>query len=258
MVRRFRTENMVQTCAALAFTTLMALVPLVAVVLSVAETIPYLDLLILKLDVLVQGAMLPNGVAGTVANNVGRFSHKAQGLTLAGIALLSITAFLLLHTIEQTFNHLWQVKPRPLLRRLKLYAFVMAVWPFVLGAIAGTMSFAVSFSLGFVDESLALRKFMFKGLSILLLGMFLTFLYYAVPNAEVPKRAALTGGVFAALSFAGMQKVFELYLVQSAVIKSIYGAFAAFPVFLVWLHLSWVVVLVGGLIAASLSRPAPR
>ncbi len=55
-----------------------------------------------------------------------------------------------------------------------------------------------------------------------------------------------------------MQKVFELYLASSAILKSVYGAFAAFPVFLVWLHLSWAVVLLGGLIAATTSRPARR
>ncbi len=249
---------MLQTSAALAFTTLMALVPLVAVVLSVAEAVPFLDVLIARLDLLVRDALLPSGVARTVAGNIGRFSHKAQGLTVAGIAVLGITALLLLNTIERTFNHLWQVKPRPLLRRLKLYAFVVAIWPFVLGAIAGAISFAVTVSLGFVDESLEFRKFVFKGVSILLLGIFFTFLYYAVPNANVPRHAALMGGVFATLAFSGMQKIFELYLVKSALIKSVYGAFAAFPVFLVWLHLSWVVVLIGGLIAATLSRPAQR
>lgn len=255
IIRRFRSENMMQVAAALAFTTLIALVPLVAVVLSVAEAVPYLSMLIAALDRLVQDALLPSGAASTIAGSIGRFSHKAQGLTLAGIAMLSVTALMLLNTIERAFNHLWQVKPRSLFTRLKLYAFVMAVWPFVLGAIVAAMTFAVTVSLGFVDESLWIRKFLFKALSVLLLGMFFTFLYYAVPNAQVPRHAALIGGLFATLAFSGMQKVFELYLVKSALFKSVYGAFAAFPVFLIWLHLSWVLVLLGGLIAASLSRP---
>ena len=255
IVRRFRSENMMQTSSALAFTTLMALVPLVAVVLSLAGTVSFLEMLIARLDLLVQDALLPGGAAGTIAGSIGRFSHKAQGLTVAGIAVLSVTAMMLLHTIERTFNHLWQVKPRPLLVRLKLYAFVMAIWPFVLGAIAGAMSFAITVSLGFVDEPEWIRKFLLKALSVLLLWMFFTYLYYAVPNAPVPKKAALTGGLFATLAFSGMQRIFELYLVKSALLKSIYGAFAAFPVFLIWLHLSWVVVLIGGLIAATLSRP---
>jgi membrane protein len=256
--RRFRSEHMMQTSSALAFTTLMALVPLVAVVLSVAGAIPYLDLLVTRLDLLIREALLPHGAAGAIAGNIGKFSHKAQQLTLAGIGALSVTALLLMNTIEQAFNHLWQVEPRPLLARLRLYAFVMAVWPFVLGAVAGAMSFAVTTSLGWFDEPVWFRRYALKAVAVVLLGLFFSFLYYAVPNAQVSRRAALTGGIFATLAFSVMQKFFEVFLVSSAMLKSIYGAFAAFPVFLVWLHLSWAVVLFGGLIAASFNRPARR
>ena len=258
IVRRFFSENMMQTSSALAFTTLMALVPLVAVVLAVAGAVPFLDLLVNRLDLLIREALLPSGAAGAIAGNIGKFSHKAQQLTWAGIALLSVTAFLLMNTIERAFNHLWLVKPRPILARCRLYVFVMMVWPFVLGAVAGVMSFAVTTSLGWFDEPLWFRRLALKVLAMLLLGLFFSFLYYAVPNAEVSKRAAVTGGVFAALAFSLMQKVFEMFLVSSATLKSIYGAFAAFPVFLVWLHLSWAVVLFGGLIVATMSRPARR
>lgn len=254
--RRFHNENMLQTSAALAFTTLMALVPLVTVVLSVADTLPYLDVLISRLDLLISDALLPSSAARTITGSIGRFSHKAQQLTVAGLALLSVTAFLLMNTIERTFNHLWQVKPRPLLVRLRLYAFVMAVWPFVLGAVAAAISFAVSTSLGFFDEPLWIRRVVLKTGAAVLLGLFFSFLYYAVPNAPVSRRAALFGGLFATVAFSIMQKFFELYLVSSVTLKNIYGAFATFPLFLVWLHMSWAVVLFGGLIVATSSRPA--
>lgn len=256
--RRFLGENMMQTSSALAFTTLMALVPLVAVVLSVASIVPYLDSLVDRLELLIREALLPPGAAGTIAGSIGKFSHKAQRLTMAGIAVLGVTAFLLMNTIERAFNQLWQVRPRPVLARLRLYAFVMAVWPFVLGAVAGAMSFAVTTSLGWFDEPVWIRRVALKAVAMVLLGLFLSFLYFAVPNARVSRRAALTGGIFATLAFSVMQKVFELFLVSSAMLKSIYGAFAVFPVFLVWLHLSWAVILFGGLIAASVNCPAKR
>lgn len=256
--QRFLNENMLQTSAALAFTTLLALVPLVTVVLSVAGAIPYFDLLTKRLDLLVRETLLPSGAAGAIAGSISNFSHKAQQLTVAGLGVLSITAFLLMNTIERAFNHLWLVEPRPFLARLRLYAFVMAVWPFILGAVALGMSFAVTTSLGLFDEPAWIRRAALKGVSITLLGLFFTFLYYAVPNAAVSRRAALSGGIFAALAFSGMQKGFEFYLASSGMLKSIYGAFAAFPVFLVWLHLSWAVVLFGGLVAATVSRPGKR
>ncbi|MGE5470715.1 MAG: YhjD/YihY/BrkB family envelope integrity protein [Bacteroidota bacterium] len=249
---------MMQTSSALAFTTLMALVPFVAVVLSVASALPYLDLLLGRLDLLIQGSLLPHGAAGAIAGSIGKFSHRAQGLTLAGIAILGVTAFMLMNTIERALNHLWQVQPRPWLARIRLYAFAMVVWPFALGAVAAAVSFAVSTSLGLFDEPAWFRRGLLNGVSSVLLGLFFSFIYYAVPNVEVPRRAALSGGLFATLAFSAMQKVFELYLASSALLKSVYGAFAVFPVFLVWLHLSWAVVLFGGLIAAKLSRPAKR
>jgi membrane protein len=256
--RRFRTENMMQTSSALAFTTLLALVPLVTLILSVAEAVPYLNLLLTRLEQLIQGSLLPSGTANTISGGIARFSHRAQQLTVAGIAFLSITVFMLMHTIERAFNHLWQVKPRPLLNRLKLYIFAMLVWPFVLAAVAAAISFAVTTSLGFIEEAEWIRRMTFKLVSVLVLGLFFSFLYYAVPNAPVSRRGALSGGLFATLAFAFMQKLFEWYLASSAILKSVYGAFAAFPVFLVWLHLSWAVVLFGGLIAATTSRPVRR
>jgi len=258
ILQRFRSEHMMQTSSALAFTTLMALVPLVTLVLSVADAVPYLNLLTRRLDLLFQESLLPAAAASAISGGIGRFSHRAQQLTVPGIALLSVTAFVLMLTIERTFNHLWLVKPRPYLARVRLYVFVMAVWPFLLAAIAAVISFAVTTSLGFFDEPMWIRKFVLKAASVLLLWLFFAFLYYAVPNVRVPRRNALAGGAFAALAFAGMQKLFELYLSSSAVLASVYGAFAALPVFLVWLHLSWAVILMGGLVAAMAFRPTRR
>ncbi len=258
IIRRFRTENMMQTSSALAFTTLLALVPLATVILAVADAVPYLDILLSRLEQLVQDSFLPSSAARTISGSIGRFSHRAQQLTAAGIAFLSITAFMLMHTIERAFNHVWQVKPRPFFIRLKLYAFAMLVWPFILAAVAAAISFAVTTSLGFIQEAEWARRVSFKAISLIVLGLFFSFLYYAVPNAPVARRAAVLGGLFATVAFAVMQKIFELFLGSSAILKSVYGAFAAFPVFLVWLHLSWAVVLLGGLIAATTYRPARR
>lgn len=119
------------------------------------------------------------------------------------------------------------------------------------------MSFAVTASLGFLTSRCGSGASFSNPLPRYCSGCF-SFLYYAVPNAVVSRRAALTGGVFAALAFSAMQKVFELFLVSSATLKSIYGAFAVFPVFLIWLQLSWAVVLLGGLIAATLNRQPTR
>ncbi len=258
IARRFDNENMMQTAAALAFTTLLALVPLVTLVVSIGSAVPFFDLLMKRFDSLIVGGLLPQSSAGVIVSYVAKFTEKARSLTIPGLLVLSLTAFLLLHTIEHAFNHLWQVKPRPLLQRLRLYTFVMIAWPFLLGGLAALMSYAVTLSLGFMQETGWVRPFAYKALSVLLLGLFFAFLYYAVPNAKVGKASAMLGGTFATIAFALMQRAFEWYLGSFAGFKSIYGALAAIPIFLVWLQLSWAVVLLGGLIAASFFRPQRR
>ena len=85
IVSRFREENMMQTSAALAFTTLLALVPLVTLVISVAATVPFFDVFIKRLDAVLVENLLPSGTAGTIAGHLATFAGKAQKLTLAGL-----------------------------------------------------------------------------------------------------------------------------------------------------------------------------
>lgn len=257
VVHRFHTENVAQTAAALAFTTLLSLVPLVTLIVSLADWIPFADLLVAKADGVIVRNLLPLRSGETIAGYILQFARQAKQLTLPGLAMLAATAFVLLHTIERAFNHLWEVgKPRPILERVRLYAVAIVIWPLLLGGVAALLSYAVTVSLGFVGEMPWARQVLIKGTSVLLLGVFFAFLYYAVPNYKVGKGAALAGSVFATLAFALMQKGFELYLTKFGTFASVYGAFAAAPIFLLWLHLSWTVVLVGGLIAAKVSRPA--
>ncbi|MGE5385936.1 MAG: YihY family inner membrane protein, partial [Betaproteobacteria bacterium] len=171
IIRRFRNEKMMQTSAALAFTTLLALVPLVTLVVSVGAALPFVDIGIKRLDSLLVESLLPSSSAGVIADYIFKFSSKARTLTVPGIVMLSLTAFALLHTIEHTFNHVWQVKPRPYWQRIKLYAFVMLIWPFILGGLAALMTYAVTTSLGFFDEPTWIRRLIFKGLSMALLGV---------------------------------------------------------------------------------------
>lgn len=251
ILRRFAAENMLQTAAALAFTTLLALVPLLTLIVSVADLIPYFDALVSRLDTLLLKQLLPQSSASVITAYIGRFTDKARSLTVPGIAMLVLTSFLLLHTIERAFNHLWLVQPRPFLQRVRLYALAMTIWPVLMGAVAAVASFIVTASLGFIDEPGWVRQAVLKGLSVTLLGLFFAFIYYTLPNAKVSKKAAITGGIFVTAMFALMQKGFELYLGGIGSFKSIYGAFAAVPIFLIWLHLCWAAVLAGGLIAAT-------
>jgi membrane protein len=156
-------------------------------------------------------------------------------------------------TIDRTLNAIFRVaRPQKIWRRIVVYWVVVSLGPLLLGAGIAGVTYVVSASLGAVNEPLWVRSALFRSLPMLLLAGLLTFLYSAVPNRPIQLRHALAGGVFATLAFAVLQKLFGLYISKFPTYTLIYGAFATVPIFLLWLYLSWTVVLLGALITAVL------
>lgn len=259
--RRFNDENFHQISASLAFTTLLSLVPLVALILSLLSALPVFQGLIDQVEHSLVRNLLPERSGAPIAGYILKFSQKAAQVKAVGLLVLLSTAFLLLLTIERAFNHVWSVGPRPLWKRLKLYAAVLALWPLVMGGIVAAVSYAVTTSLGFVHEPPWLSWILFKAMGLAIAALFFAGLYHEVPNTRVAPRDAAWAGLVAALGFLLMQKGFELYLQHFPSYTVVYGAFAAMPIFLLWLYLSWAVVLFGALVAATLPefrRCSPR
>lgn len=255
VARRFNEENFDQISASLAFTTLLSLVPLIAVILGLLTATPLFAGLVHQLDQYLVRNLLPASSAGMIASYLLRYSNKAADVTLVGVPLLVGTAFLLLYTIERAFNHVWSVAaPRSWWRRFRLYAAAVALWPLLLGAVVAAISYAVTTSLGFFDEPPWFRRTLLKMVGLAVLALFFGGLYYAVPNARVRLADAGFAGTVAAIFFALMQKAFELYLSHFPSYKAVYGALATVPIFLLWLYLSWAVVLLGALVAATLPQ----
>ena len=251
--RRFRDENVAQICAGLAYTTLLSLVPLVAVVLGVMSVLPSFPGLVDQLNQFVMRSLLPERSAGMIINYVLEFSQKAANVTVFGLAGLVASVLLLLLSIERTFNHVWRVSTRrPWWKKLRLYAAVLALWPFAVSGVLFAIYYAVTTSLGLIDDPEWLRSVVFKAAGLAVAAIFFAGLYVAVPNTRVAARDALWAGLFAALGFILMQKAFGLYLASFPSFTLVYGAFATVPIFLLWLYLSWAVVLLGALVAATL------
>lgn len=253
IIRRFGEEGFDQISASLAFTTLLSLVPLAGLMLAIASAFPAFKAFIDHVDNLLVAHLLPAGSAGLISGKIFQFSRRASEVSIFGATVLVFTAFLLMNTVERAFNHVWRVSvPRPMWHRLWLYAVVVAVWPIVIGSLLAATSYAVTASLGWISGGGGIRAYVFKGISLAVLVLFFAFLYRAVPNATVRWRDAMLAGVFAAGGFAILQKGFELYLAYFPSYKAIYGAFATVPIFLLWVYLSWAVVLLGALVAATL------
>ncbi len=251
--RRFVEENFDQISASLAFTTLLSLVPLVAVVLGIVSALPFFPGMMDQFDQFLIRGLLPERSAGLIIDYVLHFSQNATDVTLLGLSALVVTVYLLLLTIERAFNHVWSVtEKRGWWRRLRLYAAVLALWPLAVACVVVAISYAVTISLGLVDEQAWLRDLTLKATGLFVAALFFAGLYFAVPNTRVAPRDALWAGLFAAGGFLLMQKAFGFYLAHFPSYTLVYGAFATVPIFLVWLYLSWAVVLLGALVASTL------
>ena len=254
VMHRFIDEGFDQVSSSLAFTTLLSLVPLVAVVLGIMSVMPAFLVMVDQFDQVVRN-MLPEHSAGLIVENILAFSQKALNVTLVGLLVLVATVLVLLQTVEHAFNRVWRTsEKRSWWRRLTLYSALIAVWPLAVAYVVAAISYAVTLSLDFVIELSWLHKLLSKATGVAVGAVFFAGLYYVVPHARVRLRDALSAGLFAAVAFLLMQKGFEVYLSLFPSITLVYGVFATVPIFLLWLYLSWAVVLLGALIAATLQE----
>jgi len=255
VVRRFFDDQCPQAAASLTYTTLLSLVPLVTVAVTLFAAFPVFTDLMTQVKVFLLTNMVPEVAGKIITVYMVQFSEKAARLTMLGIAFLVITALLLIQTIDRAFNTIWRVRrQRGFLHRFLTYWAVLTVGPLLLGASLSVTYYLVTLSLGYVRHIPLIGEWTLRLVPMLLMIVTFSLLYAAVPNRYVPFRHALTGGVVAGVGFELMKKAFAWYITSFPTYKLVYGAFAAFPIFLLWIYLSWLVILIGAVIAAALSH----
>jgi membrane protein len=258
LLRRARQERLPQAAGSLTFTTLLSVVPLLAVSLSVLARWPLFDRFEAALHELLFKSLLPPEIARTVLAHLHRFATSAGVLPWFGFAFLLVTALAMLLTVENTLNQIWGVKRgRPLLRRAGLYLLALVLGPPVLGASLWATSAVVGASLGWIGPLPPQARFVLQLGPRLLGWVALTGLYLLVPNTRVRRRDALAGALAASIALELGKHGFAAWLLKLPTYKAVYGAFAVFPVFLLWVYFSWLVTLAAALLAAGLGRGAP-
>jgi membrane protein len=185
-----------------------------------------------------------------------QFLEHAAGLTVIGAAILAVTALMLLATIESAFDVIWrgaaEGRRRTLGRSLLLHAAILIIGPVVLGVSLSVSSYLVTVSMGLTAGIPVFGQFLLKISTEVVTVAGFSLLYLFLPHARVAKRHALVGGIVAGVMFEIMGRLFALYVAQFPNYTLVYGAFSAIPIFLLWIYLSWLVVMFGGVIAATL------
>lgn len=255
LFRRFSEDNCAKNAAALTYTTLFAVVPVMTVTYSMLAAIPAFNQVGAQVEEFIFSNFVP-ATGATLREYLGEFSNQARQLTGIGIALLIITAFMMLVNIERAFNAIWRIRQR---RRgvssFLLYWAVLSLGPLLLGA--GFVVSTYLASLNFLSADAAAGsagRWLLGWLPLALSIAAFTLVFVAVPNTRVPLRHGLAGGVLVALLFEGAKASFALYVALFPGYQLIYGAFAAFPLFLIWIYISWLIILFGAELVSNLGN----
>jgi membrane protein len=255
ILRRGREERLTQAAGGLTFAVMVSLVPLLAVSFALFARVPALRATGEAIREHLLRGLLPADIARTVLKHLAQFTGNAGGLTQLGFALLLVSAFMLLLSVENTLNRIWQVKkPRTLLRRLALCAVLLLAGPVVLGASLWAASYLLAMSSGMLGTRPAWLPHALNIGPLLLSIAGFSGLFRFVPHTVVRWRDAIAGGLLAGAAFELGKHGFAIYLANVPTYRTIYGAFAPLLAFLVWVYYSWLVTLVAALVSASLQR----
>ena len=254
LIKEFLEKDCQKSAAALTYMSLFALVPMLTVAYLMFSVVPAFDGVAERLQDMIFENFIPETGEEVIAYLKG-FSEQASNLTATGIAVLAITAYFMLSNIEKTLNHIWGVKKaRRGLNGFLLYWAVLSLGPLLLGAglLVSTYFLSLSIIAGSATDP-ALFNPLIKFIPLLMSATAFTLVFVAVPNCRVPIRYASIAGAITALFVEVLKALFGAFVAHTS-IQLIYGAFAAIPLFLLWLNLMWVILLSGAILVKVLTE----
>jgi membrane protein len=253
VIERFKQDRCAQIASSLTFTTLLSLVPLITIALTMFSAFPVFDDFSTQIKIYLVNNLMPNTAGKVITHYTEQFAESAGRLSAVGVVFLAVTAMLMIQTIDHAFNTIWRVtRPRKMIKRMIVYWAVLTLAPVLVGASLSLTSWLVGLSLGYAKHIPIFGVGMLKALPVLLTTLAFAMLFRMVPNRYVPYKHALIGGIVAAVLFETMNRVFGYYISHFPTYKLVYGAFASVPIFLMWVYFSWLTILLGAVVAASL------
>ncbi|HME43176.1 MAG TPA: YihY/virulence factor BrkB family protein [Syntrophorhabdales bacterium] len=256
--RRFITDQCQKTASVLTYYSMLNVVPVVAVAFAVAKGFGLRGLIEKQIMQVADKASLQPDVT----NQILTFSHnlldRAKGGLIAGVGtvLLFWTVISILGKIEESLNEIWEIKKsRTLIRKFSDYIAMMVFGPLLL-IISGSATVLVASKVTVILHKIALLGvfshaiiFLLNLLPYVSIWLLLAMLYLIMPNARIPLRSAIVGAVAAGTIAQVVQWVYIKFQIGVASYGAIYGSFAALPLFLGWIQISWMIVLLGAEIA---------
>lgn len=259
MVKQLSTGELNLRAMSLVYTTLLSLVPLIAVAFSVLKAFGVHN----QIEPVLLGLMEPLGERGAemTANIISFVENVKVGvLGSIGLGMLFYTIIALVQKVESAFNFVWRVKrPRSIARRFTDYLSVVMIGPVLvfsaIGLAATVMNHEVVLKLQSIEPFGTLLLVMSKLLPYFMIVLAFTFLYTFIPNTRVKLAPALGGALVAGALWIGLGTLFATFVASSSNYTAIYSSFAILFFFMIWLYLGWFILLTGSQVAFYLQHP---
>ena len=250
--QRFNQNKLTQAAGYLTYSTMLAIVPLIMVVFSIFSAFPVFNEVTGALKAFIFTNFAPSA-SDMVGQYIDEFVNNSKKMSAVGIISLIVVALMLINSIDRTLNSIWHdTETRPIFTSFAIYWLILTLGPLLVG-----VSIAASTYVKTMFESAASFSFGLKLLSFvpfLSTWFIFTMIYMVVPNKKVSIKHSAAGALIAAVFFTLGKQAFVWYIVTFPSYQLIYGAMATLPIMLLWIQLSWTVVLLGAQLAAVLAE----
>ena len=254
LTKRAKADAVFRVASSLAYTSLIALVPLIAIGIAIFSAFPVFDNIRGQLaDFLFQN--LTPSFEEEIRQYLGDIVSKSGQLGAVGVTGIAITAILLLSTIEDSFNYIFKfTQPRRIATKITLYWTVITLGPLLLGTAFSMRGYLYTLQ-KFVDDGGETSRLFFSYMIPPLMTIItLMLVYILVPNKKVSICNAFIGAIVAVILFWFLRLGFGSFVMSNTTYSTLYGALAIIPIFLIWMYLSWAVVLFGAVVTAAMDE----
>lgn len=252
--KRCAADKINVTAGHLTYVSLLSLVPLIVVMFTIFSAFPVFEELQRNIEDALIANLLPTS-GEQLKEYINEFVANASKMTAVGIAFLFVVAVMLISAIDSALNTIWRdTSKRRLMVSLAIYWMILTLGPVLIGSGLAATSYLISLT-QFAEEYVSgVRSFALWFVPVITSFFAFVLLYQLVPNRPVRFRYAAFGALIAAVLFELSKQVFSLYITHFPTYQAIYGALATVPILLVWIYLSWNIVLVGAELTVSLEE----
>ena len=252
LVKRAQHDTVLRVASSLSYTSLIALVPLLAIALAIFSAFPVFSEIRQQVQDFIINNVVPD-IGADISVYFNEFINATGQLTTIGVVGIALTAILLLSTIENSFNFIFKVtRPRRFTTKITLYWTVITLGPLLLGTAFSLRGYA---AFNDVLQSVPnVQVILGSILPFVLTWLVLTGVYIFVPNKKVGFTNAILGALVAMFLFWVLKNGFSMFMLKNNVYKTLYGAVAVVPLMLIWMYLYWAAVIFGAVVTAAVQE----